>query len=67
MKIDGSKLKFQRSIHHLSQKNLSQKSGLSICTIINALHGKDVRPMTARLLSRAIGIETEKILEEENQ
>lgn len=67
MKIDGSKLKFQMSIHHLSQKKLSQKSGLSTYTVFNALNSKNVRPMTARLLSRAIGIEEGKILEEENK
>ena len=67
MKIDGSKLKFQMTIHHLSQKKLSKKSGLSTFTIFNALNSKNVRPMTARLLSRAIGVETEKILKEEKQ
>lgn len=67
MKIDGSKLKFQMSIHHLSQKKLSKKSGLSTYTVFNALNSKNVRPMTARLLAEAIGIETEKVLKEEKQ
>ena len=67
MKIDGSKLKFEMATHHLTQTKLSKKAGLSICTIINALHGKDVRPMTARLIAEVIGIEEEEILEEEKQ
>ncbi|UZT82114.1 hypothetical protein [Caproicibacterium sp. BJN0003] len=67
MKINGSKLKFQMAIHNLTQTKLSKKSGLSTYTVFNALNSKNVRPMTERLLSRAIGIEEGKILEEEKK
>jgi len=67
MKINGTSLKSQMTIKNLTPTKLSQKSGLSICTVFNALSGKEVRPVTARLIAEAIGIEEEKILKEEKQ
>ena len=65
MQIDPKKLQLAMARNCISIKNLAEKSGITTQTIIKVQCGRKVRPETAGLLAKALGVDPSEIIKEE--
>jgi len=56
------KLRRHREEQAMTQRQLSQKSGVTQATIVHAERGGDTRPTTVRKLADALGVEPRELL-----
>lgn len=62
-----SKLKFLRDLQNLTQKELSEKSGISARTIQRIETGKEPKGYTLRILAKALGVEESELQTQETE
>lgn len=60
-----TRLKQIRQAKMLSQRDLSERSGVSQNTIVRIEAGEDARYVTARKLASALGVESHELAEED--
>ena len=64
MKVNKAKLNYAMAEACLTTSELGEKTGLPRGTFLNAVVGKNVRPKTAGLIAKALGVKVEDLIEE---
>jgi transcriptional regulator with XRE-family HTH domain len=62
MKLKREKLKRARDRLGWSMKEVAASAGVDETTVLNAEHGKGIRPITARKLAAGLGVEVVDLL-----
>ncbi len=64
--VDGVRLRRLRQEGALTMRELSERSGVSLDTILKLEHGdREARPGTLRKLAAALGVEPKELMKEE--
>lgn len=67
MKISVQKLSVETARKCLNSKALREKAGISTQTLQNIKRGKEVLPITAGKIARALGVDVADLLEEKEE
>ncbi len=62
MKLKRERLKRARDRLGWSMKEVAANAGVDETTVLNAEHGKEIRPITARRLAAGLGVEVVDLL-----
>lgn len=66
MKISHEKTSLAMARACMNMSDVAEKAGMSFATVKNAVYGRAIRPRTAGLIARALGVDVTEIIEQEN-
>lgn len=66
MKLDRKKTELAMARACLSMAQLARKADMPEPTVKNSLYGRGIRPCTAGMIARALGVDVTEIIEEED-
>lgn len=64
MRFDSNKMRQARDRLGLSMEMVGEKADVSKNSVLRAEHGDDIRPVTARRIAQALGVEVAELVEE---
>lgn len=67
MKANKKKVDIAMARACISLNELQEKAGMPLPTIKGVIYGKNVKPVTLGKVAKALGVEVEEILEEEEK
>lgn len=66
MKLNRKKIELAMARACLSLTQLARRADMPEPTVKNSLYGRSVRPCTAGMIARALGVDVTEIIEEED-